>query len=265
MWMEEGGTPLRWTIPIGTLLDISTAKQQLKHDAFHSPLPTPPTSSSPSPSPSPSSPPPPSLSHLLPLRDSDLPFHLTVHFQQFPSKRLLRCRSLHTARQHFLHSLKEATHIKLGQVKAIMQAAAKDHTRLWDAVVSQQHDTYATLIAQLSPTPPAPCTLPLRLFLVGFLPDEAVALAAEQAQGQHELADLHYLPVQRPVRVKGGETLLDVLSELFAGGVAGGSVLEGVQALVQGVVVSLATPVEWLYKHCVHPDQFLYVVALKRR
>ena len=236
------------------LIDISTAKQQCKHDALSS-LPSP---SSPFPYLSPSQ------AHLLPLRDVDLPFRVTVHFQQFPARRLLRCRSLHTVRQHFLNSLKEATFIKQGHVKSVMQASPKDHGRLWDALVAQHADAFAPLIAALSPSPSPLSSVPLRLFLVGFLPDELSLLASEHSAGGYELSELHYLPVQRPVSVKGGETLEDVLRELLGAGVGGGGTLDGVQVVVQGVVMALTTPVEWVYRHCAHPDQFLYLVALRR-
>ena len=265
LWYEgEGGSPMRWTLPIGVLMDIAAARQQWKHDCLQSALPSP---SSPSPSPS----------HLLPLRDPELPFRLTVHFQQFPSKRLLRCRSLHTVRQHFLNSLKEATFIKQGHVKSVMQATPKEHHRLWESLCQLQHDAFNAVAVTLSPPPPpllspaSSCSLPVRCFLVGWLQDEAELLEREAASGQHELQDLQYLPLQRPVQATQTTTLEDTLRQVV-GEAGGGGLLaadsdwtSSVQVLVQGVVASLATPIDWLYRHCAHPDAFLYIVALRRR
>ena len=246
MWMEEreSGCPWRWTLPIGVLADISAAKQLSSGDGS-------------------------SASSLLPL-----PVHLTVHFQSFPGRRLLRCRSLQTVRHHLMHSIKEATFVRRGDSKTVSAAAISQHNKLWDSLLSGHDESYQLAmqaVAQQQQTAEAATFhLPVRLFVVGFLSDESALLSAEREAGTSEMADLHYSPIQRPVTADEHTTLAAVLLELLgqregAAGLLRDSELDSVAVLVQGIAVRHDTPVEWLYRHCAHPDAFLYLTAVRLR
>ena len=110
----------------------------------------------------------------------------------------------------------------------------------------------------------------MRVFLIGFLSDERRLLEREREAGGSDMADMHYSPVQRPVLATEQTTLGSVLSELLgdgegAAGVLQAGELQSVAVLVQGLAVELDTPVEWLYRHCAHPDAFLYLTAIRLR
>ena len=272
MWLEEteSGCPWRWQIPIGVLADISAARQwsSRAHSAG------PPVSAQ--------------LHSAL-----DLPVRLTVHFQSFPSRRLLRCRSVQTVRHHLMHSIKEAAFVRRGDSKSVSAAAISQHNRLWDSIVGGHDDVYQQVMAHIAEsggsgggqnssnsqpqptsTPPAVADatfrLPLRLFVIGFLGDELSLLARERENGTSEMADMHYSPLQRPVTVTERTTVAAVLSSLLgqSGGAAGvlhDGELQSVTVLVQGIAVEHDTPIEWLYRHCAHPDAFLYLTAVRLR
>ena len=268
MWMEErdSGCPWRWHIPIGVLADISAAKQ-LSSRAYQPPL----SSQSPS--------------------SLELPIRLTVHFQSFPSRRLLRCRSVQTVRQHLLHSIKEAQFVRRGDSKSVSAAAIAQHNKLWDSLLNGQDDVYQQVssvmygggggqqqhqyqqqqhVTQQSSADLPTFRLPIRVFLIGFLSDEVELLWRERESGQFELADMHYSPLQRPVNATEHTTLGSVLSELIgqregAAGLLMEGELASVAVLVQGVSVQHDTPIDWLYRHCAHPDGFLYLTAVRLR
>ena len=262
LWLEvrDSACPWRWQLPIGVLADIEAAKQLAASAAQpHSVQPSTLHSS------------------------LDLPLRLTVHFQSFPARRLLRCRSVQTVRHHFMHTLKEATFIRRGDSKSVSAAAISQHNKLWDSLLGGHEDVYAQTMAALAGAGGAASAgssgggqqqlkshLPVRVFLVGFLSDERGLLEREREAGGSEMADMHYSPMQRPVLASEQTTVGDVLSELLgdgegAAGVLQSGELQSVAVLAQGLAVELDTPVEWLYRHCAHPDAFLYLTAIRLR
>ena len=255
MWMEESATgcPWRWQIPIGVLADINHAKHLSSTATHYSPH----------------------QSHSA----VDLPIRLTVHFQSFPNRRLLRCRSVQVVRHHLMHSIKEATFVRRGDSRAVSAAAISAHNKLWDSLLAGQDEAYQQVMTLLAGaggggafTESGTTDVPIRLFLIGFLSDEAALLERERESGTSEMADMHYSPVQRPVSANEHTTLGEVLQQLLgqregAARLLSGdsSAAEGVVVLVHGIAISHDTPIEWLYKHCAHPDAFLYLTAVRLR
>lgn len=239
LWFDWSGIPLKWTLPIGVSMDICTALQFLKNRSKYQIKDS-------------------SVSSLLLAMDCPLP--ITVHFQQFPVKRLSRCKTSFILRQHYLSSIKEACYVKFGNIKPISSASPQLTQQLWESIVSQSRESYQSAHNQLfvdyDLNQPS---LPVRVFLVGFVPSGATLTEAEAQE-------IAFLPLQRPFKAESVDaTLGDALESIIPLDARDNVPIAqaNVTAIIQGMPVNLSTPVMWLSQHLAHPDMFLYIVALK--
>ena len=97
IWFEAKGVPLHWHMPFGLLRDV---------------LCGPVTDG-----------------------DADLPWALTVHFLGFPVDVLLPCDNEQSVESHFMHSLKQATFLRMGSTKAVMSLPEAQQTQIWTSLL----------------------------------------------------------------------------------------------------------------------------------
>lgn len=64
----------------------------------------------------------------------NLPWALTVHFWGFPSDVLLPCDNEQSVESHFMHSLKQATFLRMGSTKAVMALPEAQQTQIWTSI-----------------------------------------------------------------------------------------------------------------------------------
>uniref|UniRef100_A0A061QUM4 Autophagy protein 5 n=1 Tax=Tetraselmis sp. GSL018 TaxID=582737 RepID=A0A061QUM4_9CHLO len=66
----------------------------------------------------------------------NLPWHLTIHYGDFPSQVLLRCDTETAVRSRFTNSLKEAAFVLTGSATSVMQMTRPQQEALWSAVAA---------------------------------------------------------------------------------------------------------------------------------
>jgi len=185
------------------------------------------------------------LFDLLTASQLELPWGLTVHFQSFPSDKLMRCSSQEVVKSHYMNVLKEATHLKLGDSNKVNNLPLSEQNDLWAGIVNLNFSQFWSINNKLQTEPLAMKYIPLRICIMG------------QPTIQEPVQD---------IEVEGHpRTLLSVLQELLPGlfPVASGEgevVTNNNLVLVQGIEPPLDTPISWLYQQFSHPDNFLYVV-----
>jgi autophagy-related protein 5 len=71
-----------------------------------------------------------------------LPWHIVVHFQGFPSQKLLPCENEKAVEIHYMHSLKQATYLRIGTTKTIMSLPEAQQTRIWESVKQSESSSF---------------------------------------------------------------------------------------------------------------------------
>ncbi|EFA82416.1 autophagy protein 5 [Heterostelium album PN500] len=103
LWLEYKGIPLKWHIPIGVLFDMLVA--------------TPDTTAS-------------------------QIWNITVHFQSFPEKVLLRCSNEDAIRTYYKNVLKEANYIKQGDINKLNNLSINQTNELWDGLKLHDYEKF---------------------------------------------------------------------------------------------------------------------------
>jgi len=176
---------------------------------------------------------------------TELPWLLTVHFQGFPTAKLLRCSSDVTVKNHYMNVIKEANFLKHGDSYKINSLSRDEQNDLWEGLITRQLNIFWKVNANLFPAMDYLQSLAIRLVRKDrpYLQEPVSAL---DSQGQER-------------------TLGDVLHQMLPEAFAGADPLPGSKALpivtIQGVNPPLNTPILWLGEHFSHPDNFLYVIV----
>ena len=63
-----------------------------------------------------------------------LPWKITVHFQGFPSGKILRCPNTLTVKNQYMNVLKEANYLTHGDTTKVNNLSIDQHTDLWHSV-----------------------------------------------------------------------------------------------------------------------------------
>ncbi|KAH3742865.1 autophagy protein 5 [Pelomyxa schiedti] len=196
------------------------------------------------------------------LYGTEHPWPLVVHYNKFPTDKLLRCPSL--VQNGFMHVLKEASCLKCGDITRINNLSKKELEDLWLAIEKNDLAMYTTLNNKLQPTTWK--NVPVRICRphMAFIQDLVPVL---NPQGNPRTLE---------------EVLRDALPEDFppspASSAASASTIPAmatpsntstvpnnprVTVLVQGITPPLCTPVVWMAATMCHPDNFLYVIVKK--
>ena len=204
LWLEYDGIPLKWNIPIGVLFDLLCPSSAAGGGGGVGGAPA-----------------------------LALPWHLVVHFQSFPAKKLARCKTLFTVRQHFINTWKESSYLRFASNKVAQTCSPAEHQRLWDALINLREDVYvqtmnrllsAAVLSQQNGGPggaatPTHAALPLVQAALEnrSVEDLAIRIYMHCTRASHEEgmnAETHMCPVQRPVKPKnknGQETSRETL------------------------------------------------------
>ncbi|POM80979.1 Autophagy protein 5 [Phytophthora palmivora] len=212
IWFEAKGVPLHWHLPFGLLRDLLCGVNG----------------------------------------DEDLPWALTVHFLGFPSDVLLPCDNEQSVESHFMHSLKQATFLRMGSTKAVMALPEAQQTQIWTSIAQNDYDSYreATQELHLSGGVDASALrhLPLRVHLDNAPAIQMPIAPLQNGREKTLLEVLNYLlpdlyPSATPDSASNTETLK-------------------FQLIVHGIPVPAEVSIVELYRNFSYADGFLYVTVL---
>jgi len=172
----------------------------------------------------------------------ELPWQITVHFQGFPAQTILRCPTDDTVKQYYMNVLKEANYLKHGDGKKVNALSRDQQDALWDGIVKNNFKRFWDVNDLLCPQDKqALKNLPIRIVRKDR-PVMQEPISAFDSEGREN-------------------TLLDVLQLVLPECYPGDQARPPPQAIIQGVLPPLNTPILWLCENCAHPDNFLYVVV----
>ena len=166
------------------------------------------------------------------------PWQVTVHFQGFPADKLLRCSTFENSKELYFHSLKQSLYLLHGSTRIFNSLSQETQMQIWDATCTGARGLYEQAVQVLRPSKESTRHIPIRVLFK------------------------HQSTSQKPTFVKlDGEntTLWDALRDHIPG-VQREALENGL--VVQGIVVSLDTPVNELWALFAHADMFLYICCL---
>merc|ERR1711988_1241433 len=171
----------------------------------------------------------------------NLPWEITVHFQGFPSTKILRCSGEDATKYTFMNILKEANHLKFGDGSKISGLALEEQNDLWEGTIAGKYDQFWNINKKLIPKEKKVKYVPMRF----CFPNQP--MIQEPVTLQTEGKDMSLAEVLKKVLPQDYNTV----SEKD----------ENMNVIIQGIKPPLWTPILWLAIHCSHPDNFLYIIC----
>lgn len=181
------------------------------------------------------------------LGDGVLPWRLTVHFQNFPDKELMRIRGPAVVQQTFFSTLKQAVFLLHNSANPVLDLERNRQLRIWNKAVVEGDLSSWMAVNQALSEPKVSInvkpSLPVRIYLSGF------------GKG------LDLKPFQRQLRETSdsGITVGEVIFQILPG--LKNIAPEAFEVVVQGLSVPLKTGVVWLSTQARNPDLYLYIVV----
>lgn len=171
-----------------------------------------------------------------------LPWNLTLHFQNYPTKHLMRMDSPTAFHDVWINCLKEAVFARNANAKSVMSLSKPESTKIWEGLSSHNFEMFWSVNEKLiSPSSGPPRCVPIRL----YVPSTPRVI-------QQPISPL--LPDSKEPQTL-GTALNRLLPELFL------SKRTPVLArpVVHGVVVGMSTPLLELAQVAIYPDGFLHI------
>jgi autophagy-related protein 5 len=176
--------------------------------------------------------------------NEELPWSLIVHFQSFPTARLLRCPNIQTIQSHFNNSVKEANYLKHGDIKKINTLSLQESENLWQGLINNGFTLFWKSNELLTADKEQMKSVPVRVCRQDrpFTQDPVPAM--DTATGR-EMTLGAFLKSKFPELVKETATKDNYVTDCAV--------------IVQGVRPPLNTPLVWLANNLSHPDNFVYI------
>jgi len=173
---------------------------------------------------------------------SQLPWSLTVRFQNFPKVQLLRCPNdeIHKiVKSHFMNVLKEANHLKHGDNTKI-NSLSVEQDDLWEGLRENNYELFWKVNNKLTADSNSLKNIPIRICQV------------DQPIVQEPISPFDENGNQRTL----GSVLNQILPQIFESSTDFPS---NFKFLIHGITPPLETPIIWLSQNFSYPDNFLYV------
>ncbi|XP_050523919.1 autophagy protein 5 [Daktulosphaira vitifoliae] len=197
MWLEYNNTPLKWNYPIGVLYDLFIFND----------------------------------------RPVNLPWLITVHFDNFPEDQLIRCSCREVIESNFMSCLKEADTLKhKSQIFSTMQK--HQHNQLWNGLINDKFDQFWSENKKLMEPTDGACFkhIPIHFYHAG-------SLVMMQSLVKPLTEDGNYL------------TLNELVQTIYP-------LLEKYNIFTHGICIPSNTPVQWMSEHMSYLDNFLHLIIV---
>lgn len=168
------------------------------------------------------------------LAESELPWPLVVHFQNFPTEQVMRLGNA-LIRSFFMNSLKESTYVKQNGIKVINEFGIRETDAIWEGLYDANYEKFWNTANVVSPASTG--LLPVRILRPNF-------------------------PIMQfpcPTKLEPDQDASSTLASTLA--FCKVALAPTSSILIQGISPPLETPLHWLYQHFCHPDGFLYIVV----
>ncbi|KAI9492838.1 autophagy protein Apg5-domain-containing protein [Zychaea mexicana] len=169
----------------------------------------------------------------------DRPWHITVHFQNFPTDKLLMTPSVEATQNMFMSMVKQADFIRHGSTKRVMNLSKNDQSQLWQALSLDRYDDYWNVNMHLLADSEGLRYVPLRI----YLPDQCPVIQE----------NVSFTDEGNPKML--GDVLGAILPDLFPSSLA--------IPMTHGIQLPLDTPIGWASQNLSFADNFLHVVICK--
>lgn len=172
--------------------------------------------------------------------DSALPWQITVHFDKFPEKVLLKCPSKDAVESHLMSSLKESDAMKhKNHIMSLMQE--RDHNQLWLGLLHDKFDQFWSVNRKLMEHTAEDGFRHIPFRLYADFP---------------ELSSKPYIQfLIKPVENEKKTTVEDLLARTNLKVESKGPV----HVIIHGIDIPLETPLQWMSEHLSYPDNFLHL------
>ncbi|XP_069582387.1 autophagy protein 5 isoform X1 [Ranitomeya imitator] len=178
--------------------------------------------------------------------NTSLPWSITVHFKNFPSKDLLHCQSKEVVEAHFMSSVKEADTLK-HKSQVINEMQKKDHKQLWMGLQNDKFDQFWAINRKL----------------MEYLPEEGgfryIPFRIYQATSERPFVQKLFRPLASDGKP---HTLGDLIKEVCPAAVTPEDGEKKYQVMIHGIEPLLETPLQWLSEHFSYPDNFLHITIV---
>ncbi|KAG0246440.1 autophagy protein 5 [Mortierella sp. GBA43] len=159
------------------------------------------------------------------MNGSLLPWKVTVHFQNFPTDKLIKSQAIDSCQDYFMSMIKEADYLRNGSTKKVMNMSKSDQTQLWDGLWSNDYDRFWEMNHKLIMNDGAMAkSVPIRIYLPENCPI-----------------------IQEPV---------SPIDEKIETGSPVAS------AMIHGIIPSLDMSAVWVSQNMSYPDNFLHLVII---
>ncbi|KAI9729053.1 MAG: autophagy protein 5 [Chrysothrix sp. TS-e1954] len=230
-WFEYEGVPLKWQHAVGLLYDLYSGADPVNSDDTSGAI------------------------------ESPLPWNLTLQFTGRPSTQLIPLDAEGKI-QHdvFINSVKEADFLRNGSAKAIMGLSMDDSTRLWEAVLNHDLESYSAIDRKLW-NPPGGLQLrhiPLKV----YLPAPADTASQIEDKGPQRALRVVQGLVQPSVSTKEPQTLGTALHALLPTVFPSRRSYIHAKAALHGAVVPLSANLQELLRGAAYKDGFLHIAVI---
>lgn len=208
-WFEFEGVPLKWHWPVGVLFDLFTGRD-------------------------------PSISWDSDNAEYQLPWALTLHFQNWPAKHLMRLDTEDAVEDAWKNTLKQSACVRNGSAKSVLSMSKAESTKLWEGLSDHDFDRFWSVNEKLMADATVMRGIPIRVYIPSI--PRVVQLPVAP-----------FLESKEPQTV--GTALNGLIPELFK---SKRSALVA-RPVIHGVVVAMNTPVAELLQVAVYPDGFLHI------
>eukprot|EP00128_Syssomonas_multiformis_P006509 Colp12_sorted_trinity150504_noHs@32804 len=180
-----------------------------------------------------------------------LPWHIFVHFDNYPENELLHSTGSDALESYYMSTLKEADCIRHGSVKNVSSLQKLEQKQLWNGLKNGDFEKFASIHEKLlrNDEDTKLRSIPFRI----------------HRPSQPVLQDI-FAPYDTEGNPRSfGDLLSTVLSDKFPSGDTKAWADEGSygqwRVLVQGFTPPAETPALWLSDCCSYPDNFLNIVV----